>query len=108
MLYNAAELKYETKDIMRSVLKLEECHFIRISSKSPNDKPYLDICFIEDITMAGYNFYESIREPTIWEKTKFIISKVGNHTLGFIEGVAHDIAVETSKEVIKGTIWVNK
>ena len=37
-------------------------------------------------------------------KTKSIINKVGNHTLEFVENVAHDVAVESAKELIKGTI----
>lgn len=109
MLYSDEKLKkeYEKKDIMRSVLKLEECRFIKISTKYPVDKPYIDNCSIEDITMHGYQFYESIQDPSIWEKTKSIVGKVGNHTLGFIESVAHDIAVEAAKEAVKIAAWKN-
>lgn len=32
-------------------------------------------------------------------KTKNIVGKVGNHTLEFVEGVAHDVAVEFAKVV---------
>lgn len=35
-----------------------------------------------------------------WEKTKTIANKVGNHTIEFMEGVAHDVAVEFAKEFI--------
>lgn len=102
-LYTAEELskKYEKKDIMRSVLKLEENHFIKVIAQTPPNKPYIDNCYIEDITMHGYYFYEATKEPSIWQKTKSIASKVGNHALDFIENVAHDIAVESAKEIIK-------
>lgn len=101
-LYQAEKLvkHYSRKDIMRSILKLEECCFIKFTTKTPPDKPYIDSCLIEDITVRGYKFYESTKEPNIWDKTKSVIEKVGNHTLGFIENVAHDIAVETAKEAI--------
>ena len=50
--------------------------------------------------MQGYQFAETIKEPTIWEKTKSIAGRVGNHTLGFVEGIAHDVAVEIGKQAI--------
>lgn len=107
MMYESPDLDYDKKDIMRSVLQLNECGFIKISSMFPENKPYLERCSIEDITFRGYQFIESVREPSIWDKTKRIAAKVGNHTLGFIESVAHDIAVETSKEAIKIALWEN-
>ncbi len=101
MMYESPKLKYDKKDIMRSVLKLDECGFIKVSTKFPNNKPYLERCSIEDVTYRGYQFIESVREPSVWEKTKSIAGKVGNHTLNFIESVAHDVAVEAGKEAIK-------
>lgn len=92
---------------MRSVLKLYECGFIKVFAKFPDNKPYLERCSIEDVTFSGYQFIESIREPSIWEKTKTVVGKVGNHTLGFIETVAHDIAVEAAKEAIAVATWKN-
>lgn len=107
MMYESPGLNYEKKDIMRSVLKLIECGFIKVSTKFPDNKPYLERCSIEDVTFRGYQFIESIREPSVWEKTKSIVGKVGNHTLGFIEGVAHDVAVEAAKEAIAVAKWKN-
>lgn len=107
MMYESPELKYEKKDIMRAVLKLEECGFIKVFSKFPTDKPYLDKCSIEDVTFRGYQFIESIREPSVWKKTKNIVGKIGNHTIDFIESVAHDVAVEAAKEAIAVSTWKN-
>lgn len=59
---------------------------------------------IIDVTNRGHIFCQNVESSTVWEKTKKIISQVGNHTLGFIESVAHDIAVETSKEMFKTMI----
>ena len=101
MLYDAPETKkYSRKDIMRSVLKLKESHYISVLKCYPENKPYLDSCSIDDITMRGYQFAETVREPTVWEKTKSIANRIGNHTLGFIEGIAHDVAVEMGKQAI--------
>lgn len=100
MLYESLKPDYEKKDIMRSVLKLNECGFIKVLSQFPNNKPYLERCSIEDVTFRGYQFIESVREPTIWEKTKAVASKVGNHTLGFIEDTAQKIAVTATATLI--------
>lgn len=75
---------------MRTVLHLRDSDFITIHSCFPTDKPYLERCTIEDVTMKGYQFLEAIKDPTIWEKTKSVAGKVGNYTLSFITGVAHD------------------
>lgn len=104
-LYNADELKkYDQIDIMYSVIKLKECHYISIFSCFPENGAILKRCSIDDVTIDGHKFIDSVKEPTIWNKTKSIINKVGNHTLEFVEGVAHDVAVESAKELIKGTI----
>lgn len=101
MLYNS-DLKdeYPKKDIMYSIVKLEECHFIKIDDKYPQNAPYIERCSISDVTLSGHQFYESIKESSAWEKTKSIANKVGNHTIKFIEGVAHDIAVESAKQFV--------
>lgn len=101
MMYDSTDLrKYSKKDIMYSVVKLEECGFIKVATKFPSNKPYLERCSIEDITYRGHRFIESVREPPVWEKTKSIAGKIGNHTIGFIESVAHDIAVESAKQAV--------
>jgi len=37
----------------------------------------------------------------VWKQTKDIIKNAGIHTLEFIEQVAHDVAVEAAKEMVK-------
>lgn len=99
--------KYEEKDIMYAVLKLLEIHFIKVSDIYPINKSVIKRCRICEVTYAGHKFYSAIQPEPIWEKTKSIIGKVGNHTLSFIESVAHDVAVETAKEAIAVAAWKN-
>lgn len=47
-----------------------------------------------------HKFLETIKPELIWNKTKSIISKVGVHTLNFIEDIAHDVAVESAKQAV--------
>ena len=105
MLYDSdLKYRYTKKEIMYSVVKLEECHFIKVFQKFPPDRPYLERCTIEDVTFRGHQFLDSIKDPTIWEKTKSVAKTVGNHTLSFLEGTAHDIAVESAKIAVSAMI----
>lgn len=108
-LYNDKLLssKYEEKDIMYSVLKLLEIQFIKVSDIFPINKSVIERCAICEVTYSGHKFYATIQPEPIWEKTKSIIARIGNHTLDFIENVAHDVAVEAAKEVIDVTVWKN-
>ena len=100
-MYKSEELQqYQKKDIMYSVLKLKESEYIKISCEQPKAATYIDDCVIVDVTMKGHQFAETVKQSTVWEKTKTIVSKIGNHILGFIEAVAHDIAVESAKQVV--------
>ena len=102
-MYESNELQqFQKKDIMYSVLKLKESEYIKTSCEQPKDKEatYINDCVIMDVTMKGHQFAETIKEPTVWEKTKSIANKVGNHTLHFLESLAHDIAIEIAKQTI--------
>lgn len=64
-------------------------------------KLYNDEKISDKYEKKGYHkFYESIQSEHIWDKTKSVISKVGVHTLDFIEGVARDVAVESAKQAV--------
>ena len=100
-IYKSKELcGYQKKDIMYSIMKLKEAGYIVIAHEYPKNETYINDCLIMDVTMKGHQFAETIKEPNVWDKTKGIVSKIGNHTLGFIETVAHDIAVESAKQAI--------
>lgn len=93
--------KYSKEDIWYSVYNLSCDRFIEtndIRKQSRNGFAYVEIY---NVTHRGHQFYESIKPQPIWDKTKSVISKVGVHTLGFIEGVAHDVVVETAKEATR-------
>ena len=106
VLYNSKELKnFEKKEIMYSVMKLYEYQFIAVSRIQPTDgQKYFDSCEIIDVTIYGHDFYNSIQEDTIWNKTKSVVAQVGNHTLKFIEDTAQKIAVESAKQAVSITM----
>lgn len=90
---------YSSEDVFYSVYNLHQIRFIEGKINDVHNMKMM-FCDIENITYAGHQFLSNIRPQPIWEKTKSIVSKIGNHTLGFIEGVAHDIAVESAKQAV--------
>ena len=98
-IYDSEKLKtYSKQEIFYSLTLLKEGEYILCTSSS-----YSNIVVLFEvirITYKGHTFYESIREQTVWEKTKSTAKNVGNHTLEFIESIAHDIAVEGVKTIL--------
>lgn len=105
MLYDTKDLKgFPKKDIMYSVMRLNEMGYIKLQNISPLNKTYINNCIISDVTYLGHNFYNSIQDDTVWNKTKSIIAKAGNHTLKFVEDTAQMIAVASAKQAITVTM----
>lgn len=61
---------------------------------------------ITDMSFYSTQLLEKIRPELIWEKTKSIANKVGNHTLNFLEDTAQKIAVASAATFI--TNFTNK
>ena len=92
--------KYSREDVWYSIYNLSQDRFIEtndICKQSLNGFAFVEIY---NVTHRGHQFYETIQPETIWNKTKSVVSKVGVHTLNFIEGTAHNIAVESAKQAI--------
>ena len=98
-IYDGEKLKnYSKQEIFYSLTLLKEGGYILCTSSS-----YSNVVVLFEvirITYKGHTFYESIREQTVWEQAKSAAKQVGNHTLEFIESIAHDIAVEGVKTII--------
>lgn len=91
--------KYSKEDVFYSVYNLRQIGFIEGRFNDVSNMK-MQFCDIENITYAGHQFLATVKPETIWNKTKSVVSKVGVHTLAFIEGVAHDMAVESAKQAV--------
>lgn len=89
---------FKQEDVWYSLKMLAECDYIDINGIQGKD--YFSMLNVESMTYAGHKFLESIRPQSVWNKTKSIISKVGSHTLGFVEDTAQKIAIEYAKSLI--------
>lgn len=94
-LYNIPELEYSSDDICYSIFNLVECGFLQGYSKG-GDKVILYA--IENITFAGHQFLNNIQEPTVWNKTKQILRKLGGASLTVIGQVAKEILIRSLQD----------
>lgn len=93
--------KYSKDELEYTIEKMIEGHILNTTGSLNT------YCQITDISFYGIQLLEKIRPESTWEKTKSIANKVGNHTLNFIENVAHDIAVESAKQFIAASMNPN-
>lgn len=94
---------YSKEDIWYSIYNLSKDNFIETNDIRKNSVNAFAYVYIFNVTHRGHNFYESIQPEPIWNKTKNVVSKVGVHTLEFMESVAHDIILESAKQIILST-----
>lgn len=99
-LVNEFSNKYNTKDTWYSVYNLAACGMIEGIDLSHYDKMKLSEQFIRNLSYRGLQLASNIESDTTWNKVKSVIGKVGAHSLGFIETVAHDLIVETGKQAV--------
>lgn len=97
---------YTKEDIIYSINILANLYFIEGEQLTKKTSVLYAHQTINNVTYRGQKFYESVKPEPIWNKTKNIVSQVGVHTLEFIEGIAHDVVVESAKEAT--AIVVNK
>lgn len=92
--------EYSLEDVFQSLYILSQNNYVKgINNVYVNGQPLSNI-YINEVTYLGFQFYESIQPEPLWNKTKNIIKQVGVHSLEFIETVAHDIAVESAKQMV--------
>ncbi len=53
-----------------------------------------------DLTWAGHEFLDAVRDPEIWRKTKEGANKVGNWALDFVVELAKGYAKQKAKEML--------
>lgn len=81
--------KYEIQDIANTLLLLEEADFIVAEALGGNDS-LCDFTVVR-ITYDGYQFMESIRSDSVWDKTKSVCTKVGSFSISVISQIAVSI-----------------
>ncbi|MCI8712485.1 MAG: DUF2513 domain-containing protein [Ruminococcus sp.] len=78
--------KYKPGELANTLLVLEEAGFI-ISDDFHSDDSIEDI-IIDRITYNGYQFIESVRPETVWNKVKNIGLKIGSFSIDTASQIA--------------------
>ena len=100
MIMKEFDNKYQCEDVWYSIYNLSQDGFIETNNIREQSRVGFAFVEIYNVTHRGHQLYETIQPENIWDKTKSVVSKVGVHTLGFIESVAHDVAVESAKQAV--------
>lgn len=88
-----AKIPHFTKeDVYYALFNLEQAGYINTSELDASDVVY-EFC-VNYITYPGHEFLESIKEPSVWEKTKSVAAKAGATSLSIISQIASEIIVK--------------
>ena len=97
-LINSGQLNYPKEVIAHTATLLDQAGYIDISVS------YADNCIssldIYRITYDGYNFLDSIRPQTVWDKTKSACSKLGSWSFNTITQIASNVLSQTIPIII--------
>lgn len=87
-------------DIRYTIVKLLEGGYIKGSLIPKNSGVNFDIVNISQLTLRGHNLIENIRPEPVWNKTKNILQKVGDFSLGIMSQVAGETMAAYTKSMM--------
>lgn len=90
---------YENEDIQYCVSKLHEIGYIDANVIHVDGSVPL-VTSIYDITFAGHEFLNSIREPELWEKTKSVASKIGATSISALTQISSGVITALIKSTL--------
>jgi len=87
-------------DVRYTVVKLLEGNYIKGSLIPKNSGVNFDIVQITQLTLRGHDLLDNIRPESVWNKTKGILSKVGDFSLGIMSQVAGETMAAYTKSMM--------
>lgn len=100
-LVNAKEFSEIHKDDIRyTIVKLLEGDYIKGSLIPKNSGVNFDIVNISQLTLKGHDLLDNIRPEPVWNKTKNILQKVGDFSLGIMSQVAGETMAAYTKSLM--------
>ena len=95
--FSTPDLKYSHEDIIYTVLKLTEADFLFTSRRKPRYDallPYPPDVKVFDITYAGHEFLNTIRDNKIWNNVKKSLSTLTSYSFKILIDIASNIAIQ--------------
>ena len=92
--------EFQEDTIRYTVVKLLEGNYIKCSLIPKNSGTNFDIIRISELTLNGHNLLSNIRPEPVWDKTKSILQKVGDFSLGIMSQVAGETMAAYTKSIM--------
>lgn len=87
-------------DIRYTIIKLLEGGYIKGTLIPKNSGLNFDIVNISQLTLRGHDLLDNIRPEQVWSKTKNILQKVGDFSLGIMSQVAGETMAAYTKSMM--------
>lgn len=89
------EKSFDNDDILYSIHYCAESGLIKLGKTNTSYRiPVLDL------TAAGHNFLENIRDERNWKKIKQVASKIGALSLDVVVGIGKDVVLSLAKQAL--------
>lgn len=100
-LIEASELSEFNEDNIRyTIVKLLEGDYVKGSLIPENSGFNFDIAQITQLTLRGHDLLDNIRPESVWNKTKGILHKIGDFSLGIMSQVAGETMAAYTKSMM--------
>lgn len=100
-LINAKEFSGTQEDDIRyTIVKLLEGDYIKGNLIPKNSGVNFDIVHISQLTLRGHDLLDNIKPEPVWNKTKNILQKVGDFSLGIMSQVAGETMAAYTKSIM--------
>lgn len=87
-------------DIRYTVVKLLEGRYLEGKLIPKNSGLNFDIVNISQLTLRGHDLLDNIRPEPVWDKTKSVLHKVGDFSLGVMSQVAGETMAAYTKSMM--------
>ncbi len=80
---------YADDDIAYTCLKLKEAGLLSVVTKTTGSQT--TVIKINDISFAGHEFLNNVREPSVWDKVKSVSKNVGTNSVSALMQIASSV-----------------
>lgn len=91
---------FHEDDIRYTIVKLLEGNYIKGSFIPKNSGLNFQIVQITQLTLRGHDLLDNIRPEPVWNKTKGILHKVGDFSLGVMSQIAGETMAAYTKSMM--------
>jgi len=91
---------FQQDDIKHTIAKLLEGDYIKGNLIPKNSGVNFEIVLISQLTLKGHDLLDNIRPEPVWNKTKNVLQKVGDFSLGIMSQIAGESMAAYTKSMM--------